>query len=55
VVLLGLGVLELVEDEDVDEVEMELVRGLFPDDEIEGRDDDEDDWESLLKISCRDA
>lgn len=41
--LLGLGVLELVVDEEVDEVEMELVRGFFPDEEIEGRNDDEED------------
>lgn len=56
-VLSGLGVLELVGDEDADgvETEMELVRGFFSDEEKEGRDDDKEDWESLLRISCRDA
>lgn len=53
--LFGLGVLEVVVKEEVveDEVEFELVRCfLSNEEEIEGR---EDDCESLLRISCKDA
>jgi len=55
VALFGLGVLEVVwKEEAVEVVDVELVRGFLSteDEEMAGR---EDDCESRLRISCRDA
>lgn len=56
--VLGLGVLELgVDDEEVEEVEIELVLGFLSDEYKSSRReaDEDDDCESLLRISCSDA
>jgi len=56
---LGLGVLEFGdnEEDDVEVVEIELVRDFLSDENISRRDDadEEHDRESLLRISWRDA